>query len=170
MIWRLYFSRRQQRKIADFSFTSVIIYHFRQCVGGKPVSTYWRLGGSSVLDVSIHTFDRGYLPDDCRGSNRCGGGDRDEGDVMRSRRRRAPIGLRFSRFCSTRTVDRLSEYSNERYRAGVLATARSTRRAHDPHSRYRFVSERHAAQSTGMVVAHEKRHAGATNECYQEIR
>lgn len=134
------------------------------------MSTYWRLGGSSILDVPDRTLDRGHLSDDRRGSNRRGGGDRDEGDVMRSRRRGTSIGLRLSRFRPARTADRLSKYSNERFRAGILATARSTRRAHDPHGRHRPVGERDAAQSTRMVVAHEKRHAGAADECYQEIR
>lgn len=134
------------------------------------MSTYWRLGRSSVLDVFIRTLDRRYLSDDCRGSNWRGDSDRDERDVMRSWRRRTSISLRLSRFRSIRTADRLSEYSNEWYWTGLLATARSARRAHDPHGCHRSVSERHATQSTWMVVAHEKRHAGSANECYQEVR
>lgn len=132
--------------------------------------TYWRLDGGSILDVSIRAFGRGYFPDDRRCSDRRGGGDRDQGDVVRSRRRGTPIGFRLPWFRPARTTNWLPEHPNERHWTGLLAAACPARRVNDPRGYHCSVGERYATQSTRMVVAHEKWHAGVADERSQEVR
>lgn len=132
--------------------------------------TYWRLDGSRVLDVPVRAFGRGYLPDDRRCSNRRSSSDCDQGDVVRSRRRRTSIGFRLPWFRPARTIDRLSKHSDEQHRTGLLVAARPACRIDDPRGCRCSVGERHAAQSTRMVVAYEKRHVSIANERRQEVR
>lgn len=132
--------------------------------------TYRTLEGSSVLDVLVRALGRRYLPDDRRCSDRRGGGDCDQGNVVWPWRRRTPVGFRFPWFRLARTTVRLSEHPDERHRTGLLVAARPTRRIDDPRGYRCPVGGRHAAQSARMVVAHEKRHAGAADERCQEIR
>lgn len=89
---------------------------------------------------------------------------------MRSRRRRTPIGFRLPWLRLAGTIDRLSEHPNEQHRTGLLAAARPACRTDDPRGYHCSVGGRHATQSTRMVVAHEKRYAGATDERCQEVR
>lgn len=132
--------------------------------------TYWRLDGSGILDVPVRALGRGYLPDDRRCSNRRSSGDCNQGDVMRSRRCRTSIGFRLPWFRSARTTDRLSKHSDKQHRTGLLAATRPARRIDDPCGYRCSVGERHAAQSTRMVVAYKKRHASIANERRQEVR
>lgn len=120
----------QKRCNPSFIIPSVI-FHFRQRVSRESVPTDRRLGGGGVLDVSVCTFGRRYLPHDCRGLARRGSGDSNEGDVVRPRWRRTSISVRLSRFRPARTSDRLPEHPDERHRTGLLAAACLTRRDDD---------------------------------------